>query len=176
MYPCFHESGGGGDRALLTGAPAGQNIAWGSVPGLRQSWTRRAQGWYDEVRDYNASQVDSWTGDTKAVIGHYTQLVWAQTRQIGCGVLISRVCFNMPRADRFIVLSCRFCRWITTTSITWCATTGRQGTWWGGRCTGGGPSAPPARPTQTASTASVPKLYKLVNSSSLVTRRAAGWP
>nr|QEE04225.1 venom allergen [Scolopendra mojiangica (nomen nudum)] len=41
--------------------------------------------WYEEVRDVNPSIVDSYDYYPGAVIGHYIQLVWAETEAIGCG-------------------------------------------------------------------------------------------
>lgn len=91
VYPCFHEPTGGRDRSPVAGRGAGQNIAWGTLRSTKADWTGRAQGWYDEVYDFNSTQVDSFIGSTGRVIGHYTQYVWAKTFQVGCGVLISRM-------------------------------------------------------------------------------------
>lgn len=91
VNPCFHEPTGGRDRSPVPGRGAGQNIAWGTLRSTKADWTGRAQGWYDEVYDFNSTQVDSFIGSTGRVIGHYTQYVWAKTFQVGCGVLISRM-------------------------------------------------------------------------------------
>ena len=62
VYPCYHEHGGGTDRAGLNTTASGQNLAWQSLPlaATRQDWTGRAQGWYDEVLDFNATVVEAW--------------------------------------------------------------------------------------------------------------------
>ena len=81
VYPCFHEHGGGKERAPLMKPSSGQNLAWQSLPNARflieqeimtillflilffskkQDWTGRAQGWYDEVFDFNSTYVDGW--------------------------------------------------------------------------------------------------------------------
>ena len=93
VYPCFHEHGGGVERAPLNKHASGQNLAWQSLPAASrvQDWTGRAQGWYDEVYDFNSTYVDGWQPSSEAVIGHYTQFVWGETYQMGCGILISQV-------------------------------------------------------------------------------------
>ena len=93
VYPCFHEHGGGKERAPLNKHASGQNLAWQSLPTASrvQDWTGRAQGWYDEVYDFNATFVDGWQPSNESVIGHYTQFVWGETYQMGCGILISQV-------------------------------------------------------------------------------------
>ena len=62
VYPCYHEHGGGKDRAGLNTSASGQNLAWQTlpVPSTRQNWTGKAQGWFDEVYDFNATVVDAW--------------------------------------------------------------------------------------------------------------------
>ena len=62
VYPCYHEHGGGRDRAGLNTSASGQNIAWQTLPlpSTRQNWTGKAQGWFDEVYDFNATVVDAW--------------------------------------------------------------------------------------------------------------------
>lgn len=40
-----------------------------------------AQSWYSEIEDYNFTSPDESTG----VIGHFTQMVWKGTEQLGCG-------------------------------------------------------------------------------------------
>ena len=62
VYPCFHEPTGGQDRSPVAGRGAGQNIAWGTLRSTRADWSGRAQGWYDEVYDFNSTQVDSFIG------------------------------------------------------------------------------------------------------------------
>merc|ERR1719482_2470273 len=37
--------------------------------------------WYDEIKDTNGGKVSSF----KHGIGHYTQVVWKETTQVGCG-------------------------------------------------------------------------------------------
>lgn len=61
----------------------GQNLFWfGHRSG---SWKRSVDGWYDEVKDFNSTYVYPYYAEPGVLVGHYTQLVWAQTNKIGCG-------------------------------------------------------------------------------------------
>ena len=68
----------------------GQNFASGGVSyyqeELQLEYLMRL--WYDEVEDHPASNVASNTREgATGVVGHYTQMVWATTRKIGCGFI-----------------------------------------------------------------------------------------
>ena len=71
VYPCFHEPTGGHDRSPVRGRGAGQNIAWGTLRSTRADWTGRAQGWYDEVYDFNSTQVDRFIGRLADGVKYY---------------------------------------------------------------------------------------------------------
>ncbi|KAM7540468.1 hypothetical protein Aperf_G00000027677 [Anoplocephala perfoliata] len=53
----------------------GQNIAYSS------SIAQNVEMWFEEYRDYNYQ-----SNYCSGVCGHYTQLVWANTTHVGCGV------------------------------------------------------------------------------------------
>lgn len=55
----------------------GENIAWG----YQRAAGNAIDAWYNEVRDYNY-RSPGFASST----GHFTQLVWKNTTQIGCGV------------------------------------------------------------------------------------------
>src|SRR5262249_3765964 len=59
------------------GRRIGQNIAWGGD----RSAASAVEAWYKEVDKYNYSKPGFVTG-----IGHFTQMIWKDTKQIGCGV------------------------------------------------------------------------------------------
>lgn len=76
------------------GAYTGENIymAWASqkVSSLAPTIASDAVGaWYDEVKDFTKSDISpfvSGPGET----GHYTQVVWADSDQVGCGIVYSK--------------------------------------------------------------------------------------
>ena len=69
----------------------GQNMAdsWNSQEGGDWGLSKKTQSWYNEVADFPSSNVGSFAGgylNGKAV-GHYTQVVWAESQKVGCGVI-----------------------------------------------------------------------------------------
>merc|ERR1712179_747413 len=53
-----------------------------------QAWENAINAWYDEVKDMPNTLVDSFGSNTcSGVIGHYTQVVWAETYEVGCGAI-----------------------------------------------------------------------------------------
>lgn len=74
------------DRLAATGIfahrpdnPYGENLY--EISGGVASPAEVVAAWANEARDY-----DIRTNSCTAVCGHYTQLVWATTRRVGCGV------------------------------------------------------------------------------------------
>ncbi len=59
----------------------GENLAWASGQQLTPSSVVKM--WADEAQDYNPESGACTPG---AVCGHYTQVVWKNTRKVGCGV------------------------------------------------------------------------------------------
>ncbi|RDW25795.1 CAP domain-containing protein [Yarrowia lipolytica] len=57
-----------------SGGPYGENLAMG-YPSAQAA----VNGWYDEVKDYNFAQ-----GDFSMATGHFTQMVWKGSNQLGC--------------------------------------------------------------------------------------------
>jgi hypothetical protein len=64
------------DFARLSATGVGENIAWG----LDQVGS--VDAWYAEVKNYNLASNTCHAG---AVCGHYTQLMWKGTTNVGCG-------------------------------------------------------------------------------------------
>ncbi|XP_057380131.1 mucin-2-like [Daphnia carinata] len=67
----------------------GQNIYVGgsSADNLgTSSWEKAVTAWYDEVDDMTSAYVTNFPASPPKVIGHYTQLVWANSYTVGCGV------------------------------------------------------------------------------------------
>ncbi len=80
-----------------TGTGQGENLAWGP-PGY--SPAAGAQGWANEKSNYKGGPI---TREDFApgvpMIGHYTQMVWKNTSEVGCGTSSS---------DRMDILVCRY--------------------------------------------------------------------
>jgi len=68
----------------------GQNMAdsWNSANNFDWGLETRVQSWYNEVKDWPASNIGAFSSDgATGTIGHYTQVVWAETEFVGCGVI-----------------------------------------------------------------------------------------
>lgn len=68
-----------GNQTLPDGTYVGQNLARG---GLSLTWATAIQIWYDESKQYK--------GDWSPTTGHFTQLVWHSTSQMGYATIISK--------------------------------------------------------------------------------------
>ncbi|XP_064091708.1 uncharacterized protein LOC135205271 [Macrobrachium nipponense] len=65
----------------------GQNIYYYWGFDANTAWKNAIDAWYAEVVDMPSYVVDSFTSSVPSgrVIGHYTQVLWAKTNEIGCG-------------------------------------------------------------------------------------------
>ncbi len=59
-------------------SPYGENLYWSS--GMSFSPKGSVDSWGSEIKDYNHEPV----GQEKAMVGHYTQIVWRTTTEVGC--------------------------------------------------------------------------------------------
>lgn len=73
-----------------SGGPYGENIAMGY-----QNATAAVEAWGDERKDYNFGK-----GDFTEGTGHFTQLVWKDTTDVGCGTTLC--------GDRGWFLACEY--------------------------------------------------------------------
>jgi pathogenesis-related protein 1 len=60
--------------------PYGENVFWGSA-GRRWTAADAVKSWVDERSDYDCARNAC---KRKRVCGHYTQVVWARTKRLGC--------------------------------------------------------------------------------------------
>ena len=68
-----------------TNGGQGENLAWGTPRGA-YSAANLAQGWADERSNYVPGTPVGNGGTYPNVYGHYTQMVWRSTTEIGCGM------------------------------------------------------------------------------------------
>ncbi len=77
----------------------GENIAWSS--GRRLSPDRVVSLWGSEKKHYNLKENSC---VERQICGHYTQMVWADTREVGCGHALCGgaeiwVCHYFPKGN-----------------------------------------------------------------------------
>jgi len=80
-------------REKLDGTSVGQNAYWGGnsqqqdEAAVQGGMTNAAQNWYDEVTDpgFDSQTINPYTFNSGT--GHYTQVVWAATEELGCGMV-----------------------------------------------------------------------------------------
>lgn len=75
------------DRFTTKFKSTGQNLARAaSNKPLTPKWKANIKGWFDEYPHYDAQYVDRFEGRGKfEKFGHFTQMIWAKTRFVGCG-------------------------------------------------------------------------------------------
>ncbi|XP_038628695.1 cysteine-rich secretory protein 2-like [Tachyglossus aculeatus] len=76
----------------------GENLYMSGHP---DSWSQAIQHWYDEVHDFVHGEGKKFED---AVVGHYTQVVWYKSHQVGCAVAY---CPNEHDFKYFYV--CQYC-------------------------------------------------------------------
>jgi pathogenesis-related protein 1 len=62
----------------------GENLFWGSSASSYKP-IDAAKGWYSEKKDYRYQRVDY---DNYAKTGHYTQMIWASSTEMGAGMAV----------------------------------------------------------------------------------------
>uniref|UniRef100_A0A8B9BGH7 Cysteine rich secretory protein 2 n=1 Tax=Anser brachyrhynchus TaxID=132585 RepID=A0A8B9BGH7_9AVES len=80
-----------------TNVDCGENLYMSTAP---SSWSDAIQAWYNEEKDFKYG-VGATTKD--AVIGHYTQVVWYKSYQIGCAVAYC------PNSNYKYFYVCQYC-------------------------------------------------------------------
>jgi len=68
----------------------GQNMYWAWNFEPAAEWDAAIDNWFSEVKDMPETLVPSFGDNTcgnGGVIGHYTQVVWAESYEVGCGAI-----------------------------------------------------------------------------------------
>ncbi|CAL4060377.1 unnamed protein product, partial [Meganyctiphanes norvegica] len=81
------------NRKTCSHVVVGQNIYYTWSNSSKGAWTKGINRWYNEVKDVPNILVNFYA-ETEATIGHYTQMIWAKTRDIGCGAVIYKTKFR----------------------------------------------------------------------------------
>ncbi|CAL1261191.1 unnamed protein product [Larinioides sclopetarius] len=64
---------------------------------LEPEWNKIIEDFYMEVADFDKSVVQKFHQNPGQVIGHFTQIIWAQSWRIGCGYTVFRTGMNYRR-------------------------------------------------------------------------------
>ncbi|XP_077507823.1 scoloptoxin SSD552-like [Amblyomma americanum] len=89
---CIFRHDSGRLRVTIKFLRTGQNMAafWesnNSSPG-RNEIEKAVRSWFDEYKDYSPSSVLSFTQNAVGPVGHFTQVIWANTQYMGCGAVL----------------------------------------------------------------------------------------
>jgi hypothetical protein len=86
------------DRNINKTLKCGQNIY--TTSGATASWSAAVDAWKGEVSKYTYGS----TTNELLVVGHYTQVVWATSNMVGCGIATCK-----DARGPFINLVCNYC-------------------------------------------------------------------
>ena len=62
-------------------SPLGENLFWGTAGAYPPQ--SAVASWYEEIADYNFARPDF-----NEQTGHFTQVVWQSSKQLGCGMAL----------------------------------------------------------------------------------------
>jgi len=123
----------------------GENLAWGSSPDM-MTGAQGVKQWYDEIKYTRGGRARN-MNDGTGVIGHYTQVVWKASVELGCGAAAGMlVCMYGPAGN----LMGAFEQNVNGPKKSESACKGAGGGGGGGG-RGGGRSPPPSRSTRRRS-------------------------
>ncbi|KAH7956723.1 CRISP/Allergen/PR-1-like [Rhipicephalus sanguineus] len=87
----------------------GQNLAFraSSAPFKGPDWLGRIEAWFNEHPHYPPSRLGNFSSRSRDPTGHFTQLVWATTRYVGCGY----VSYNVIRYSKLPYMQLYVCNY-----------------------------------------------------------------
>ena len=66
----------------------GENLFMGTR--IKNPATAASKAWYNEIKDYKHSKLSKTDFQGGKPIGHYTQMVWNSTKQVGLGMAVAK--------------------------------------------------------------------------------------
>jgi uncharacterized protein YkwD len=63
----------------------GENLWWGTAGAF--SYAQMIDGWASEKKDFVHANFPDCKARRSAVVGHYTQMIWRNTRSVGCALV-----------------------------------------------------------------------------------------
>jgi hypothetical protein len=63
----------------------GENLWWGTADAF--SYSQMVDGWGSEKKDFVFGRFPDCKSRHSAVVGHYTQMIWRNTRSLGCALI-----------------------------------------------------------------------------------------
>jgi len=83
------------DKKARTSADDGENLTYSATTETLKDAsavaTNAVEGWYNEIKDYNFKTGKHLPGHEQKAIGHFTQVVWKGSTELGCGAATTPV-------------------------------------------------------------------------------------
>ena len=92
--------------SFYANGPYGENLfAAYNSSGAMPSYAKASKAWIDEKSFYHYGKIgDSSTCDTGKLCGHYTQIIWKDTSEVGCG----RSRYEVGEQKGWYVIVCKY--------------------------------------------------------------------
>jgi pathogenesis-related protein 1 len=89
-------------QKIIVGSYSGENLA-GAAPSSNNIATTGPTGWWEEKAFWNSASASCQAGE---VCGHYTQMVWRDTTEVGCGLNRKSSVMGGKWTQNSVYLSC----------------------------------------------------------------------
>ncbi len=94
-------------HSTVPGENLHQSGEWGTNPISPPSTKSLVQGWIDEKKNWNGGTYPSGCASNE-VCGHYTQMVWNDTKKVGCATATSNGKASNGDPGQAVYLVCRY--------------------------------------------------------------------